>query len=149
MPQSYLDSQSTYVDKDAMIGLRKITPATDATLTFTPEDSGLIYVATKSSATQTFTFPKASTCPGMTVTLICGHASGEINTAVDAADSVVGLTFAAIGADADTAQLSTTAGHGVKNTAATNVVGDQITVVSDGVATWYILGIATGIWAAL
>jgi hypothetical protein len=143
------NSESGYhVLTEAMNGNRAISLDTgDRTLI--NGDSNGIFVATKASATQTYTFPKASTVPGMQVTLICGNAGGEINTAVDAADSVVGLNWAAIGVDADTAQLSTTAGHGIKNTGATNVVGDQATFVSDGVLTWFLLGQTQGIWAAL
>lgn len=145
---SYQADNGLYVDPQAMYGNRAVYNET-GDITLTNGVSNAVYFANKASATQTFTFPKASTCPGMQVTLVCGNAAGEINTAVDAADSVVGLTFGAVGATPTTAQLSTTAGHGIKNTAATNVVGDQATFVSDGVATWYLLGQTTGIWAAL
>lgn len=149
MPNSYQDSQAVYVDRDTGVGLVTVERDSSATRTFTTEDSNKVVVATKSSATQTFTLPKASSVAGMAITLICGDAGGEINFAVDAADSIVGMTFAAVGTDADTAALSTTAGHGIKNTGATNVVGDRVRLVSDGVATWFIDGIAVGIWAAL
>lgn len=146
--KTYLAGSGLFVDPQAILGNRAITVDT-ADHTLINGDSSGIFVATKASATQTFTFPKASTCAGMQITLVCGHASGEINTAVDAADSVVGLTFAAIGATPTTGQISSTAGHGVKNTGATNVVGDQATFVSDGVLTWYLVGITQGIWVAL
>lgn len=146
---SYLDGNHLFVDPDAAQLLRTVNVTTAATQTMTENDSFNVTVATKSSATQTFTLPKASTVPGAQYTFICGHASGEINLAVDAADSIVGLTFAAIGADADTGNISTTAGSGVKNTAATNVIGDGITLISDGVLTYFIQGVANGIWASL
>jgi hypothetical protein len=146
---SYQANSGLYVDPQAMLGNQCVDAGTDAALTLVNGDSNKVFVATKASATQTYTLPKASTVPGMQITLICGDAAGEINTAVDAADSIKGMTFAAVGTDADTAALSTTAGHGIKNTAATNVIGDNVTLMSDGIATWWIIGIAVGIWAAL
>jgi len=146
--QSYQADNGLYVDPQAMLGNRAIY-SESGDVTLTNGTSNAVYVATKSSATQTFTFPKASTCPGMQITLICGDAGGEINTAVDAADSVKGTTFTAVGATPTTGVLATTAGHGVKNTGATNAVGDQATFVSAGGTNWYIIGTTVGIWAAL
>lgn len=146
---TYQAGNGQYVDPQAMLGNQAVDAGTDAALTLTNGDSNKVFVATKSSATQTYTFPKASTVPGMLITLICGDAGGEINTAVDAADSVKGTTFGAVGATPTTAVLSTAAGHGVKNTAATNAVGDQATFLSDGISNWYIIGVTVGIWASL
>jgi hypothetical protein len=148
MAQSYMDSQATYVDKDSMIGLRPVVVGTsDATLT--AENSGTIYIATKSSGTQTFTLPSAATAgAGCQFTFICGHASGEINFVTVGTDDTIATHFAAVGTDADTAIITTT-DKGLKNTAATNAIGDQCTIVSDGVGTWYGLGINCGIWATL
>ena len=107
-------------------------------------DTGKVYLATKSSATQTFTLPAVAA--GLTYTFICGHASGEI--LINPTGSVVFTitSFAAVGADADTGIVTTSAGTGIKNTAATNAIGDSITLVSDGVG-WYGVGISSGIWA--
>lgn len=138
MPDSYLDSQSTYVDRDAMIGLSSVAVQTgDATLT--PQHSNSINICTKSSATQTFTLPAATTA-GLTYTFICGHASGEILI------NPVSTNVFNIKASEGGAAVLTTTPNGIKNTAATNVLGDSITVVSDGVGAWY--GIRqSGIWA--
>ena len=67
---------------------------------------------------------------------MCGHASGEILINPATGEKIVALVFAAIGADADTAQISNTT-TGIKNTAATNVLGDNITLIFDGVDTWF------------
>lgn len=139
MPSSYLDSQSTYVDKDAMIGLSSVSVTTAASATYTSADSNKITICTKSSATQTFTLPSAATA-GLTYTFICGHASGEILI------NPVGTDVFNIKASEGGAAVLTTTPNGIKNTAATNVVGDSITVVSDGVGAWY--GIRqSGTWA--
>lgn len=107
--------------------------------------SGSINIAKKGSATQTYTLPAATTA-GLWYTFVCGHASGELLINPATGEKIVTLTWAAIGADADTGQISNTT-TGIKNTAATNVLGDNITLVSDGVDTWFGLGMPTGIWA--
>lgn len=107
--------------------------------------SGSVNIAKKGSATQTYTLPAATTT-GAHYTFICGHASGELLVNPATGEKIVGMVFAAIGADADTAQISNTT-TGIKNTAATNVLGDEITLVADGVDTWFILH-STGIWAS-
>jgi len=145
---SYLDSQAIYVPKTTGIGQRTVVVGTgDATLT--AEDSGKIFIATKSSATQTFTLPTAAAAGGGCMyTFICGDAGGEINFVTSGTDDTIATHFAAVGADADTAIITTT-DKGLKNTGATNAIGDQCTIVSDGVGKWYGLGINCGIWATL
>jgi hypothetical protein len=132
----------------ATTGIRRaVTAGTDATYAPTSADSGMVYIATKSSSTQTYTLPSAATA-GQTFTFICGHASGEILITPAASQSIVVTAFAAVGADADTGIVSPAAGTGIKNTAATNAIGDSVTLVSDGTTTWYGVGIASGIWAS-
>lgn len=138
MPDSYLDSQSTYVDKDAAIYKRSVGATTADTATYTDADSGKIVIATKGSATQTFTLPAAAA--GLEFTFVCGHASGEI--LIDQAGSEVINCKASEGG----AAVATAAGTGIKNTAATNVLGDSITLVSDGTS-WYATN-QSGIWAS-
>jgi hypothetical protein len=118
---------------------------TDATYALTAAMSGGTWFATKGSATQTYTLPAVSA--GLKYTFICGHASGEI--LVNPTGSVVTTitTFGAVGSDADTAIIATAAGTGIKNTAATNAIGDSITLISDGTG-WYSVGITSGIWAS-
>jgi hypothetical protein len=75
-------------------------------------------------------------------TFICQHASSEILVTPNTADqiSIKGLV------DHSTS-VKPAAGTGVKNTAATNVIGDHLTLVSDGVLTWYEIA-GAGIWAS-
>lgn len=127
--------------------LRPVTVGTTATYAPTAADSGRVYIATAASGTQTYTLPSAATA-GMTFTFICGHASGEILLTPATSQTIIMTTFAAVGADADTAIVAPAATTGVKNTAATNAIGDSITLVSDGITGWYSIGITSGIWAS-
>lgn len=116
-----------------------------ATIAVAVAQSNAVFIAKKGSATQTYTLPAATTS-GLKYTFICGHASGEILINPQTGEKFAFMTWAAIGADADTAQISQTT-TGIKNTAATNVLGDAITLISDGVDTWFAEGMPTGIWA--
>jgi hypothetical protein len=144
---SYLDSQAIYVPKNTGVGQKTVSiTASDATLT--AEDSGKVFICTKTS-TQTFTLPTAAAAGGGCVyTFICGDATGEINFVTAGTDDTIATHFAAVGVDADTAIITTT-DKGLKNTGATNAIGDQCTIVSDGVGKWYGVGINCGIWATL
>ena len=121
-----------------------ITTTAD-TIAVTAAQSGNTFLATKGSATQVYTLPAVSA--GLKYTFICGHASGEILIDQAASEVIKITTFAAVGADADTAIVTTAGGTGIKNTAATNAIGDSVTLISDGVG-WYGVGITSGIWAS-
>ena len=126
---------------------RSATVGTDASYTLTASQSGAVFVATKTSSTQTYTLPAVASSAGATYTFICGHASGEILVTPQSGEAIVITTFAAVGADADTAIVAPAAGTGVKNTAATNAIGDNLTLVCDGTK-WFGVGITGGIWAS-
>lgn len=125
---------------------RPVTEGTADTYALATTDSGRVYVATKGSATQTYTLPAVATA-GVEFTFICGHASGEILVTPQASEAIVITSFAAVGADADTGIVAPAAGTGIKNTAATNAIGDSITLVSSGTK-WFSVGITSGIWAS-
>lgn len=110
--------------------------------TVTAAMSGRAFKATLASGTQTFTLPLASTSAGAVYTFICGSAAGEILINANVADqiSIKGLV------DHSTS-VKPTAGTGVKNTAATNVLGDHLTLVCDGVNGWDEVA-GAGIWAS-
>lgn len=110
-------------------------------VTVAASDAGTVFVQTLASGTQTYTLPLASTAPGCRVTFICQNAGSEILVTPNAADqiSIKGLV------DHSTS-VKPAAGTGVKNTAATNVIGDHLTIISDGVNTWYEVS-GAGIWA--
>jgi len=114
---------------------------TEATTTLTSAESGKVVIATKASATQTFTLP-AATVAGATFTFKAGHAGGEI--LVDPAGTDVIQAKATNDAGAD---VTPAGGTGIKNTAGTNVIGDYITLVADGVSKWYTVA-QSGIWAS-
>lgn len=129
------------VNTGATSGLRKefeVVASGDKTVTAAM--SGRVFQATASSGTQTFTLPAATTA-GLTYTFICGHASGEILV-----NGGTGYAFS-IKASEGGASVVTADGTGIKNTAATNVVGDRVTLVSDGVKTWHAIS-QSGTWAS-
>jgi|TARA_R100001530_G_scaffold73266_1_gene51673 hypothetical protein len=109
--------------------------------TLTAAESGLVMIATKASSTQTFVLPAASTS-GLFYTFKCGSASGEILIDPDGTD-----TIQAKATNDDGAVVAPAGGTGIKNTAASNVLGDYITLVSDGVSQWYTVA-QSGIWAS-
>jgi len=138
----------TYLDgDDATLKTLWAAPApsaafTTATLTLTAAMNGRTTVATLGSGTSTFTLPLAATYPGYRHTFICGDAAGEILITPNAADQI-----SAKGLVDHSTSVKPTAGTGIKNTAATNVLGDHITLISDGVNTWHELS-GAGIWAS-
>ena len=124
-------------------GIRRTVSVTTAdTIAITADDSGKVYFATKASATQVFTLPTAATA-GLQYTFVCGHADGEIHVAVTGAQDIAGKTH---GAENATGIISTATTGLLKNTAASNVVGDFATLVSDGVSRWYMVTVA-GVWS--
>jgi hypothetical protein len=128
----------------AQTGTRRAMSVTSAdTIAIAAADSGTVYVSTKASATQVFTLPTAATA-GLQYTFVCGNAGTEIHVGVTGAETIATKTHGAN----DATGIITTATTGLlKNTAASNVVGDFITLVSDGVSRWYGVSIA-GVWSA-
>jgi hypothetical protein len=127
----------------ATTGVRRPSTVTTAdTRTLTAAESGAVMICTKASATQVFTLPLAATA-GLMFSFVCGHASGEIHIGVGTGDNIVGKTDGA----ADGTGLVSTATTGLlKDTAASNVVGDHVTLVSDGATTWFMVAVA-GAWS--
>lgn len=127
----------------ATIGLRddfEILATGDKTVTNAM--SGRIFMATAASGTQTFTLPNAGTTVGLKYVFICGDAGGEILVTPATGDKI------RIKATEDAgASVAPAAGTGVKNTAGTNVLGDHLHLVFDGVDTWHMVG-QSGIWAS-
>jgi hypothetical protein len=109
--------------------------------TMTALMSNRVIIATETGV-QTFTLPAAAAAPGARYTFICGNAGGEILITPASTDqiSIKGLV------DHSTS-VKPTAGTGVKNTAGGNVLGDHITIVSDGLLTWHEVA-GAGIWAS-
>jgi hypothetical protein len=127
----------------ATTGVRRpATVTTETTRTLTAAESGAVMVCTAASGTQVFTLPLALTS-GLEYSFVCGHASGEIHVGVGTGDRIVGKTD---GAAAGTGLISTVTTGLLKDTAASNVVGDHVTLVSDGLLSWYMIAVA-GAWS--
>ncbi len=106
----------------------------------TAAQSGLVNIATAASGNQTWTLPSAATA-GLIYTFICGNAGGEILVNPITAQTI------SIKASEGGANVTTAGGTGIKNTAATNVLNDQVTLVSDGVTGWWMIA-QSGTWAS-
>lgn len=127
---------------------RNAIVTTAATRTLTVAECGSVIVGNRTSSTQVFTLPAVGQT-GCWFTFIAGHADTEIQFASSTAVTCVITHFAAVGADADTAIVTDASCEGgIKNTAATNAIGDSITIISDGTR-WLGVGIASGIWAVV
>lgn len=121
--------------------LRQVEATTAETEAVAVADSGRVYVQTRSSTTVTYTLPAAAA--GLTYTFVCGDAGSEILITPAAGDAIVTKIHAA----QDGTALAPAAGTGIKNTAATNVAGDSITLVALDATTWYGTSII-GLWAS-
>ena len=126
----------------AMTGARlNALITTDATIDVTAAQSGRTFIASKTSATQTFDLP-AATNAGAVYTFKCGHADGEILIDPDGTDDIQCKATNSAGAN-----VVNTDGTGLKNTAASNLLGDYLTIVADGSGKWYTVA-QSGIWAS-
>jgi hypothetical protein len=112
-----------------------------ATKAVAVEESGKVFVQTASTGTTAYTLPAAA--PGLKYTFVCGNANGEILINVATGDAIVTKIHAA----QDGTALAPAAGTGIKNTAATNVAGDSITLVALNDTTWYGTSLI-GLWAS-
>ena len=117
---------------------------TTATITIAASDTGTTYIAKRSSSTQTFTLPSASTA-GLTYTFINGHVDGMIYSKGQSGDTINCKSNAD---GTDRVSVSVAATTGIRNNAATNVLGDNITLVSDGITTWWMTA-QSGIFSSL
>ena len=124
----------------ATVGVRQdVEILASGNKTVTAAMSGRVFVATLGSGTQTFTLPVATTV-GLVYTFVCGDAAGEILVTPNAADTI------SIKASEGGANVTPAAGTGVKNTGASNVKNDHLTLVADGVSAWYTIA-ESGTWA--
>ena len=127
-----------------MVHVRAATVTADAgPTTLTQADCGRTIVSTRTSTTAEFVLPKATTAgAGCLFRFVTTSAASEVLLTPDAADN---FQIKATGDGG--ASVVTVAGTGIKNTAATNVLGDAMSTVSDGVLT-YIMISQSGIWAS-
>jgi hypothetical protein len=141
-----LSGLATGTDRTINLAVEPMIVTDAATRTLTAAESGSTVVATLASGTQTFTLPAAAA--GLKFRFIAHTAAGEILITPATGDTINIMTFAAIGADADTARVGPAAGTGIKNTAASNVVGDCVELLAVDGTMWYSTGITVGIWAS-
>jgi len=120
---------------------KNVSATSGATKTLASSESGTVFVQTASSGTTTYTLPAATA--GLEYTFVCGNASGEILITPATGDAIVTKIHSA----QDGTALAPAAGTGIKNTAATNVAGDSITLVALDTTTWYGTSII-GLWAS-
>ncbi len=126
-------------NKIAGSGNQAVLSTNAATETLTATDSGRITVCTRTSTTQVFTLPVAA--PGLIYQFVTISAASEVLV-----NPGNGTDVFQIKATNDGASVVTAAGVGIKNTAATNVVGDSIWLVGT-LGVWISLG-QSGIWAS-
>lgn len=119
-----------------------VTVESGATPTaLTAADSGKVFISSRTSTTQTWTLPSAATA-GIRFLWVTTSAASEVLI-----NPITGQTIQIKATVDQGASVVTAAGTGIKNTAATNVVGDCIELISDGVTGW--VGIRqSGIWAS-
>jgi len=105
-------------------------------------NNGAVFITNRTTTTTTYTLPAAQTA-GLQFSFILGNVGTEllINPAGTDTISIKGANTATA------ANITTAAGAGIKNTAATHILGDTITLVSDGVSQWKML-CQSGTWAA-
>lgn len=107
---------------------------------YTAQDSGVLTVCTRTSTTQTFTLPVAAA--GLIYGFVTTSAASEVLI-----NPGNGTDVFQIKATVDQgASVVTAAGVGIKNTAATNVVGDLIWLV--GITGVWVMTGQSGIWAS-
>ena len=134
-----------HVQQGTLSGLRTVATRSTSTGAQAATVCGGIYVGAATSGTMTYTLP-AVALSGCQVTFIAGHADTEILVNAAASATCVITTFTAVGADADTAIVTdASCDTGLKNTAASNAVGDSLVLVSDGTG-WFGVGMTSGIW---
>ena len=140
MTTATITSGGLAITAGAVTGLKN-NPFIDAagSDTLTVARSGEVIIANE-AATQTYTLP-AATNAGVTFTFVCGNAGGQISL-----DPVGDDTISLLTDDSGTAIVSTATTGTVLNTAATNVAGDTLTIVADGVSRWYMIS-QNGIWS--
>jgi hypothetical protein len=120
-------------------GLRQVIEAAGDTV-LTAAQTGALVVNTKTSATTTLTLPAAAA--GLEFIIVeNGAATGEILITPAAGDAIK------CKATVDGASVAPAAGTGIKNTAATNIVGDTITLVAYDGTTWHATA-QMGTWAS-
>lgn len=120
-----LDATSGFIKRPALV-------VATANAVLTAAQSGGTWVGTSATGNQAYTLPAPAA--GLTYTIVCGHASGEILVNTNGSQTVTGRGFA------------TSAGTGIVNSGGSNAVGDSVQLMSDG-SNWYGTFVV-GTWAS-
>lgn len=104
-------------------------------------NTGTIFITNRTSTTTTYTLPAAQTA-GLRYTFILGNVGSEllINPIGTDTISIKGSNTAAA------PNITTVSPLGIKNTLATHILGDVMSLVSDGVNQWKMVHMS-GTWA--
>lgn len=131
------------VDKvhDINIAARPSIKASTADVTLVAKNSGSIYLANKAGSNHVFTLPAANTKAGLLYTFLALNTSFELRIVPQSADTLKGIR------DTSGDTLTLIAGRGIKNVTVFEV-GDMVTLVSDGVNSWYPLA-QVGNWTGI
>lgn len=130
----------------AITGPVTIVSASTGTTVLTAVQSGAVVANTGTSGTTAFTLPDAAA--GLHYCFVeAGDAAGELLVGVQAGDLIIGRGMTDTNGTGGSTAITTSAGTGIKNTAATNVKGDFSCVTALDGTTWVMTSV-TGIWAS-
>lgn len=140
-----IQAAGTSVDPNSMHGQMDVVSKT-ADYTVLEGDSNVVFLANKSSGSHTFTLPPAGTSGplyrnGLVYTFVLGNTGTQLLVTPAGTDKIV------MKVSEGGASLAPAGGTGVKNTTATHVLGDRLTLVSNGVDTWIAIE-QSGTWAS-
>lgn len=123
---------------------KAVIPTTSATPAIMPSaaNNGAVFITNRTSTITTYVLPAAQVA-GLNFRFVLGNVGTEllVNPAGTDTISIKGANTATA------ANITTAAGAGIKNTAATHILGDTIELCSDGVSQWFMTN-QSGTWAA-
>ena len=118
-----------------------------AARTISAAETGSVFIVTSETVVQVLTLPRAGRIPvGTHFSFIYGASTAGTGSLDIIPESSADTLLIKATEDAG-ASIAPAAGTGITNTAGTHVIGDHITLVSDGVSQWYMAG-ESGIWAS-
>lgn len=142
---SMIAASGNVVDPTSMHGQLDVVSKT-ADYTVLEGDSNVVFLANKTSGNHTFTLPPAATVGaqvrnGLVYTFILGNTGTQLFINPSGTDTIT------CKASEGGANVTTSAGVGIKNTTATHILADRITLVSNGTSQWIAIE-QSGTWAS-
>ena len=118
-----------------------------AARTVLASETGSVFIVTSETVVQVLTLPRAARSPvGTHFSFIYGASTAGTGSLDIVPESTADTLLIKTREDAGTS-IAPAAGTGVTNTSGSHVIGDHITLVSDGVSQWYMAG-QSGLWAS-